>query len=98
MAVERMLFQTRAVWNIFGESRDHRLTFVANRSGQQHALRFIAAQLTRFQVGYNCNLPPEQPLGLIVLRYAGENLPRLLFSNVNGKQQKLISFWDTLSR
>ena len=80
------LFQPRPIRHVFRKRRNHRLTFFANRRSQKHALRFVAAQLPRFEVRDDDDLAADQLFRLVVLGDAGENLARLLFPDIHGQQ------------
>src|SRR5882724_3114185 len=56
----------------------------------------MATQLARLQVSDHGNLAAEQLLRAIELRDAGENLPRLLFPDINRQEEKFVCFGDAL--
>jgi hypothetical protein len=53
------LFQFRAHRNILEESSQHGLPFIAQRGGDDHAIRFQPTQLARRQVGHDDHLPSD---------------------------------------
>src|SRR5262244_3468745 len=68
----RLLFKSSSVGHVFGEGREHRSTFLTERGGDYHTLRFEPAQFSRFKVRHHNHLPTKHLFRLIVLGDTGE--------------------------
>jgi len=90
------LLKACAVWNVFGKCSDNRPAFFTIRRRDDHSLRFQTTQLARLEVRDDHDFATDQFLRLVILRDAGEYLPRLLFTDIDFHQQKLVGFRDTL--
>src|SRR4026209_2501318 len=88
-------FYFRARFNVF-QKRDKAADFaVACR--ENHALRFDAHQLRRFQVGDDDNGFPDQGFWLVFLSDAGDDLPLLRpLSKTDLQLEQLLRLRDTL--
>src|SRR5882757_7780612 len=84
------LLQARADFDVFvGKSGENGSSFRADRCGDDHAVRFHAAQFSWRKIHHDRDFSADQFLRFVKLRNAGANLANLR-ANVHGKLQQLI--------
>ena len=72
--VQLSLFQARADFHVFQETGENGAAFGADRSRDDHSVRFDAAKFARSEIGDHGYFAADQFFRLVVLRDAGADL------------------------